>query len=81
MTFRLVYLDLTLARSDGQGEGNAYFYYISKMVTDRDNLTVVIKYEVAYTGSPSAYSKDQLGRWNGMSPSILVFLLLLFSSA
>ena len=50
MVFLLAHLHLTLAHSLGQCQGHPHILTanISKMVRDKANITIVIKYEVAY---------------------------------
>ena len=63
-------------------QGHAHFVAnISKMVIDKENITTVIKHEVAYGLSISiyfdlalAYSKGRFGLWNDMPSNILAFL-------
>ena len=48
MGFWLAYLHFTVAHDKVQGQGHAHVDSISKMVTDRANITITMKYEVAF---------------------------------
>ena len=82
VAFRLAYLHLTLVHSKGQGHAH-FDLNISKMVTDGENITIVINYEVAYrisfnTDLILAYSKGHHDRRKGVTPNILALLFITF---
>ena len=58
--FRLAYLHLTLEHCIGQGQGNPHLdcESLSKLMTDRANITVTINYKVEYGLSNSIFKID-----------------------